>query len=500
MELFTVGFPAAFSVENLFYCFVGVFLGTFVGVLPGIGSIATIALLLPITFHMAPTAALVMLAGVYYGSEYGGSITSILLNLPGSASSAITSLDGNPMSKQGRAGVALFVTTMSSFTGGVIGILLLMFLTPFIVSMTLAFGSAEYFAAMLFGLIAAATIGKGNPLRGVAMVILGLLLGTIGTDINTGISRYSFGFYELADGISISIIAMGLFGVSEIIDSIRGPSLGIIKQKITMRSMIPTKDDVRRSILPTLRGSGLGSFFGPLPGTGPTIASFLGYALEKKLARDPSRFGKGAIEGVASPEAANNAAAQTSFIPTLTLGIPGSATMAMIIGAMMIHGISPGPKLMMEHSEVFWGLIASFWIGNVMLLVLNIPLIGIWVKMLQIPANYLHPAIICFIFVGAYSINGSVFDVVLVLLLGIVGYGMRLVDLEPAPLLIGFILGPMLEENFRRAMLLARGDFLVILQRPISGTMLAMTVVLLLWFVVAAVRKTRSPAIVPPAD
>ncbi len=501
MELFTIGFPTALSLDNLAYCFLGVFLGTFIGVLPGVGSLAAVALLLPVTFYLDPTTALVMLAGVYYGAEYGGSTASILLNLPGTPSSAVTCLDGHPMTKQGRAGVALFVTTSASFVGGSFGILLLIFFAPTIVSFALAFGPAEYFAAMLFGLIGAATIAQGTPLKGLAMVAAGVLIGTVGTEAQTGVQRYTFGFLQLYEGVGLVVLAMGLFGVSEIIASIQGQKASRMEHRISLRSMIPTREDVRRSTLPALRGTGVGSALGALPGAGPSIAAFLSYALEKRVAKDPTRFGKGAIEGIASPEAANNAAVQTAFIPTLSLGIPGSATMAIMLGALMIHGITPGPQLMVEHPELFWGLIASFWIGNLLLLVLNIPLIGLWVGLLTIPYRFLYPGIVVLICVGVYSLRTSVFDIWMVLGFGLLGYGMRLLRFEPAPLLIGFILGPMIEDNFRRAMLLARGDPLRLFERPIAGTLLVMVIGLLAWMIFSAIRARfrRVSAVAHPA-
>jgi putative tricarboxylic transport membrane protein len=489
MDLFTIGFPTAFSFENLLYCFTGVFLGTFIGVLPGVGSLAAVALLLPVTFYLDPTTALVMLAGVYYGAEYGGSTASILLNLPGTPSSAVTCLDGYPMTRQGRAGVALFITTISSFIGGSFGILLLMFFAPAVVAFALSFGPAEYFAAMLFGLIGAATISQGSPLKGLAMVALGLLLGTVGTDVHTGVQRYTYGFPQLFEGFSLVVLAMGLFGVSEIIASIRGQRDTKFTQRITLRGMIPSREDMRRIVFPLSRGMSVGGIFGALPGAGPSIAAFLAYALEKRVSRDPARFGKGAVEGIAAPESANNAAVQTAFVPTMSLGIPGSATMAIMLGALMIHGITPGPQLMSEHPQLFWGLIASFWIGNLLLLVLNIPLIGIWVRLLTIPYRFLYPAIIILICVGVYSVRTNVFDIWLVLLFGLLGYGMRLLRFEPAPLLIGFILGPMVEDNFKRAMILARGDVLALFQRPIAGTLLVLAIIVLLLMIGSAIRR-----------
>lgn len=446
-----LGFETALTPVNLMYCFVGVFLGTFIGVLPGIGALAAVSMLLPVTFYIEPTAALVMLAGVYYGAEYGGSIASILLNLPGTPSAAVTCLDGYPMAQQGRAGVALFMTTVASFCGATAGILVLTAFAPALAEVALAFGPTEYFSVMVLGLIAAAAITQGSAVKGLAMVGLGVLIGCIGTDINTGIPRYTFGNPNLLDGVNLVALAMGLFGISEIIASIDSRSGGVVQSRFSLRAMVPTRADFRAAALPIVRGTGIGAFFGTLPGTGQTIASFMAYAAEKRAARDPSRFGKGAIEGISAPEAANNAAAQTAFIPTLSLAIPGSATMALMLGALMIHGINPGPQLMTQYPEVFWGLVASFWIGNVILVLLNIPLIGIWVRILQIPYQYLYPTIIVLICIGVYSVNNSIFDVALALIFGVIGYGMRLLHFEPAPLLIGFVLGPMLEEKIGRA-------------------------------------------------
>jgi putative tricarboxylic transport membrane protein len=499
MELFTIGFPVALTQQNLLFCFLGVFLGTLVGVLPGIGALAAISLLLPITYYIHPIPAIMMLAGIYYGAEYGGSTASILLRLPGTASSAITCIDGYPMTQQGKAGVALFTTTIASFIGGSIGILVLMFMVPVILALTLEFGPAQYFAAMLFGLVASATIGQGDPLKSVAMVVLGLILGIIGADVQTGTVRYTFGIVSLYDGISLVTLAMGLFGVSELIASVVPSAVTAVKQRISFRSMLPSKDEARRSVMPTLRGTALGTLFGPLPGTGPILASFLAYAFEKRISRTPERFGKGAIEGVAAPEAANNATVQTAFVPTLTLAIPGTPTMAIILGALMIHGIVPGPKMIESHPDLFWGLVASFWIGNVMLVILNIPLIGIWVRLLQMPYRFLYPTVICLICLGTYSLNNNIFDIGMLLLFGFIGYGMRLLNFEPAPLLIGFVLGPMMEQYFRRAMLIGRGDFMSLFDGPIATGLLVMSALLAVWVVSTIFRRRPPPAPAAPA-
>lgn len=488
-----LGFEVAFSPVNLLYCFIGVFLGTFIGVLPGIGALAAVSMLLPVTFYLEPTTALVMLAGVYYGAEYGGSISSILINLPGTPAAAVTCLDGYPLARAGRAGVALFMTTVASFVGSAIGIAIVTFLAPLLVEVALAFGPAEYFAVMLLGLVAAAAITQGSAIKGIGMVTVGILIGTIGTDVNTGVWRFTFNSPYLLDGVSLVALAMGLFGITEVIASINARTT-TPKEGITMRSMLPQRAEVKRSVLPMLRGTGVGAFFGTLPGTGQTIASFIAYAIEKRLAADPSRFGKGAVEGIAAPEAANNASAQTAFVPTLSLGIPGSATMALILGAMMIHGITPGPLVISTHPDVFWGVIASFWIGNVLLVLLNVPLIGIWVRLLRVPYQLLYPAIIVLICVGVFSVNNNIFDVVLALLMGIFGYGMRLLAFEPAPLLIGFVLGPMMEENLRRGLLLARGDYGTLVLQPITGTILAITAILLAWSVWTSLRRGRRTA------
>lgn len=482
MELLSnlaLGFSTATTASNLLYCFVGVFLGTFIGVLPGVGPLAAVAMLLPVSFYLEPTTALVMLAGVYYGAEYGGSIASILLNIPGTPSSSVTCIDGYPMAQQGRAGVALFATSVASFFGGVFGVIVMVLLAPRLAEFALLFQPAEYFSVMVLGLIAASIVSSSGVLRGLMMVCLGILLGTIGVDVNSGDARFTAGVPELRDGVSLVVVAMGLFGISEVMVALRGATQSYAGQNVRGRDIFPTRAEWRRSFLPALRGSTIGSFFGTLPGTGQTVASFVGYAFEKKVSRNKAQFGKGAIEGVVVPESANNAAAQTAFIPTLTLGIPGSTTMALMLGALMIHGITPGPRLISEHPDLFWGLVVSFLFGNFFLLVLNIPLIGLWVRLLRVPHYYLYPTVIMMICVGVYGISNSLTDVWATLIFGLIGYVLRLFRFEPAPMLIGFVLGPMMEEFFRRAMLLSRGDPMVFLERPGSAALLGLGALLL---------------------
>lgn len=474
-----IGLATALSPANLAYCFLGVFLGTVIGVLPGVGPLAAISMLFPITFHLDPTAALIMLAGIWYGTAYGSSTAAILINVPGTASSAVTSLDGYPMAKQGRAAVALFMAAIASFVGGTVGIILMMLFSPLIVVFALQFGSAEYFSLMVLGLIAASSITDNSIMKSVAMTIVGIIFGTVGMDIYTGAERFTFGIIELDEGIGLVPLAMGLFGVTEVMCNLRSAPLSPHSRKIRVRDMIPTADDLRRSWKPTLRGTGVGSFFGALPGTGPTIASFIAYAVEKKFARDPSRFGHGAIEGVVSPEAANNAADQTAFIPTMTLGIPGSATMALMIGALMIQGITPGPTMMTNHPDVFWGLVMSFWIGNVLLLVLNIPLIGLWVRLLTIPYHYLSPAILLLVCIGVFGVTNTTFGLWIVIIAGALGFLMRWAELPATAVLLGFVLGPLMEQHFRRALTISRGDYMTFIDRPISATVLGLTVLVI---------------------
>jgi putative tricarboxylic transport membrane protein len=485
MELFDnlmLGFSVAVTPANLFYCALGVTLGTLIGVLPGIGAVATMGMLLPITFTLEPTSALIMLAGLYYGSQYGGSTTAILVNIPGTASSSVICLDGHPMAKQGRAGPALVITTLASFMGGCVAILLIAMLGPPLAEMALKFGSPEYFTLMTMALTAAAALAHGSLIKGIAMVVLGVLLGVVGTDVNSGMSRLTFGAMSLSDGIHFVVIVIGLFGVGELLRNLE-PDSDKTRRKFTSRipwrDLIPTGKDMRMAWKPALRGLSIGSFFGILPGTGASMASFSTYAIEKKIAKDPTRFGKGAVEGIAGPEAANNACAQTSFIPTLSLGIPGSASMALMLGAMTIHGIQPGPQVMVSNPDLFWGLIVSMWIGNLMLLLLNFPMIGIWVRLLAVPYRILFPAIVTFCGIGIYSLGNNPFDLVLVSGFGLLGYLFIKLKCEPAPLVLGFILGPLVEENLRRALLISRGDFSIFFTRPLSLTFIILTVILL---------------------
>jgi len=495
LQNFALGLSVALDPVNLMYCLIGVFAGMFVGVIPGIGPMTAISVLFPLTFYLPPTTAMIMLAGIWYGTTYGGSVASILLNIPGTASNAVTCLDGHPMAKSGRASVALLFTAVSSFVGGTLGTLLLMFFAPFIADVALSFGSAEYFALMLLGIVAASTISEGSASKGLAAVALGILIGCVGLDIYTGAPRLTFGRLELAEGVGLIPFAMGVFGVAEVIASIGNVREARLNSStVGFRHMKPTRDEMRRSWKPMLRGSGIGAFFGTLPGTGPIVAAFMAYAIEKRVSKTPERFGKGAVEGLAAPEASNNSADMTAFIPTLALGIPGSPTMALMLGALIIHGITPGPSLMTDEPEVVWALVLSFWVGNLILLVMNIPLIGLWVRMLTIPYRWLFPTILAFICLGTYAVNTSSFDVWLVLVFGLIGYGMRQLGFPIAPMLLGFVLGPMMEEQFRRAMLLSRGDLMVFAERPISATVLAITAAILAWSVWSALKRSRSLA------
>ncbi|MDR3159053.1 MAG: tripartite tricarboxylate transporter permease [Zoogloeaceae bacterium] len=496
MELIShlgIGLEAVLTWQNLGYCFLGVLLGTLIGVLPGLGPVATIAMLLPVTYGLPPLSALIMLAGIYYGAQYGGSTTAILVNLPGESSSVVTCLDGYAMARQGRAGVALGIAALGSFFAGTVATLVIAAAALPLAEFALKFGPAEYFSLMLLGLIAAVVLAQGDVFKAIAMVVAGLILGLVGTDVSSGAERFTFGMPELADGISFVVLSMGLFGIAEIMINLeRGSGRDVFSTRIG--SLLPKREDLRQSVKPILRGTALGSLLGILPGGGAVLSSFSAYTLEKRIARDPSRFGKGAIEGVAGPEAANNAGAQTSFIPLLVMGLPSNAVMALMVGAMMIHGIVPGPQVMEERPALFWGLIVSMWIGNLFLVLLNMPLIGLWARLLKVPYRLLYPVILLFCCVGVYSINNSAFDVGLTLFFGMLGYLFVKLNCEPAPLLLGFVLGPMMEENLRRAMLLARGNALVFFERPISLTLLIASALLLCVLAWPKARKARDLA------
>ncbi|MGX9219622.1 tripartite tricarboxylate transporter permease [Massilia varians] len=496
MEIFTnlgLGLETAFTLTNLFYCLVGVFVGTAVGVLPGLGPIATIAMLLPATFGLPPVSALIMLAGIYYGAQYGGSTTAILVNLPGESSSVVTALDGYKMARNGQAGKALATAAIGSFFAGTVATILLALFAPPLADLALKFGPAEYFSLMVLGLVASVVLASGSLLNAIGMVILGLLLGLIGTDVNSGAQRYTFDKPELADGINFVIVAMGMFGIGEIIRNLEhGEDRNVLMKKV--QGLMLSKDDFKRILAPVLRGTFLGSALGILPGGGAMLASFSAYSIEKKVSPNAKNFGKGAIEGVAAPEAANNAGAQTSFIPMLTLGIPSNPVMALMIGAMIIQGIQPGPAVMTEQPALFWGLIVSMWFGNLFLVVLNLPMIGLWVKMILVPYHRLYPAILMFCAIGVFSLNNNDFDIWLMALFGLFGYICAKLGAEPAPMLLGYIIGPMMEEYLRRALLLSHSDPMVFLRSPISATMLAMAAVALIIVMLPALRKKREEA------
>jgi putative tricarboxylic transport membrane protein len=488
-----IGVNSAITPVNLAWCFVGVLLGTLIGVLPGLGPVATIAMLLPATFGLPPVSALIMLAGIYYGAQYGGSTTAILINLPGESSSVVTALDGYQMARQGRAGTALATAAMGSFFAGTIATFLLALFAPPLAEVALKFGPAEYFSLMVLGLVASVVLAHGSLLKAIGMIVLGLLLGLVGADVETGMHRFTFGFPELAEGINFVIVAMGMFGLGEIVRNLEDEHQRAVAIK-KVSGLLLTKEDIRRIIGPILRGTALGSALGVLPGGGAMLSAFAAYSIEKKISRTPQRFGKGAIEGVAAPESANNAGAQTSFIPMLTLGIPSNPVMALMIGAMIIQGIKPGPSVVTEQPELFWGIIVSMWIGNFFLIVLNLPMIGMWVRLLTVPYHLLFPIILVFSSIGVFSINNSGFDVYLMAVFGVLGYILAKLECEPAPLLLGFILGPMMEENMRRAMVIARGDFTVFVTRPISAAMLVLAVLALIAVLSPALRRKREEA------
>ena len=501
MDLFNnlaLGFGVAFTPVNLMYAFVGCFLGTVIGVLPGIGPLATIAMLLPATYALPPASALIMLAGIYYGAQYGGSTTAILVNLPGESSSVVTTIDGYQMARNGRAGPALAAAGLGSFFAGCVGTLILAAFAAPLTELAFKFGPAEYFSLMILGLIGAVVLASGSLVKAIAMIVLGLLLGMVGTDVNSGVPRYSFDLPELTDGIGFIVVAMGVFGYGEIISNLGKHESEREVFTANVTGLLPTKEDFKNMVPAVLRGTALGSLLGILPGGGAVMAAFAAYTLEKRTKLQPGEvpFGKGNIRGVAAPEAANNAGAQTSFIPLLTLGIPPNAVMALMVGAMTIHNIQPGPQVMTGNPELFWGLIASMWIGNLMLIILNLPLIGIWIKLLSVPYRWLFPSIVLFCAIGVYSTNNNTFDIWMVALFGVIGYLFIKLGTEPAPLLLGFILGPMMEEYLRRALLLSRGDWSVFITRPLSASLLAAAVLLLVIVLLPAVKSKREEAFV----
>jgi TctA family transporter len=489
-----LGFSTALSLANLAYAFAGVLIGTLIGVLPGIGPIATLAMLLPTTYALEPTSALIMLAGIYYGAQYGGSTTAILVNLPGESSSVVTCIDGYQMARRGRAGAALATAALGSFFAGTVGTLILASLAGPMVELAFKFGPAEYFSLMVLGLIGAVVLASGSLIKAIAMIVLGLLLGLVGTDVNSGVARFNFDVPELADGIGFVAVAMGVFGFAEIIANLEHKGeRQVFTDKVGR--LLPTFAEFKEAVPAVLRGTGLGSVLGVLPGGGALLAAFAAYTVEKKVTRNPAiPFGQGNIRGVAAPESANNAGAQTSFIPMLTLGIPPNAVMALMVGAMTIHNIQPGPQVMTSNPSLFWGLIASMWIGNLMLVILNLPLIGIWVQLLKVPYRLLYPAILVFCCIGVYSINNNAFDVSMTAAFGLLGYLFFKLRCEPAPLILGFILGPMMEENLRRAMLLSRGDPTVFFTRPLSLGLLLMAAALIVVVALPQIKSTREKA------
>jgi putative tricarboxylic transport membrane protein len=488
------GFGVAVSLQNLGYCFLGVFLGTLIGVLPGLGPVATVAMLLPLTFNLNPATAMIMLAGIYYGAQYGGSTTAILVNIPGESSSVVTTLDGHQMARQGRAGPALGIAAIGSFIAGSVGTLVIALFSPPLAEIALQFGPAEYFSLMVFGLVAAVVLARGSLRKAIAMVVLGLLLGLVGTDVNSGVIRFSFGHPALAEGISFVALAMGVFGIAEVICNLENRET---RQIFVSRvgSVLPSGDDLRQSFWSIVRGTGLGAILGILPGGGALLSSFAAYTLEKKVAKPPRNFGNGDIRGVAAPESANNSGAQTSFIPMLTLGVPSNPTMALMIGALMIQGIAPGPQVMSQRPELFWGLVASMWIGNLLLLLLNLPLIGLWVRLMSVPYRLLFPAILVFCCIGVFTINNNVFDLFQLVVFSALGYVLIKLGCEPAPLILGLVLGPMMEEHLRRALLISLGDPSVFVTSPLSAAFLLAALALLVSIAVPLVRAKRDEAL-----
>jgi len=490
-----LGFATAASPENLLFCLIGVILGTLIGVLPGIGATATIAMLLPITFQLEPVSSLIMLAGIYYGAQYGGSTTAILINMPGESSSAVTAIDGYQMARRGKAGTALAIAALGSFFAGTVATLLVALFAPPLTAVALKFGAAEYFSLMVLGLVSAIALAHGSILKALAMVVLGLLLGMVGTDIYSGTPRFTLGIAEYADGLNFVALAVGVFGIAEILRNLEGEQDRTVLGT-RLGGLFPSRADLKAMVAPMLRGTAVGSILGILPGGGAVLASFASYTIEKRVSDHPEEFGKGAVAGVAGPESANNAGAQTSFIPLLTLGIPANPVMALMVGAMIIQGIVPGPNVATEQPALFWGIIASMWIGNLMLVVLNLPLIGLWVRLLKVPYHVLFPVIMAFCSIGVYSVNSNIYDLFAVAFFGLLGYALIKLRCEPAPLLLGFVLGPMLEENLRRAMILGRGDPSIFVTRPISATLLLLTVAVLVVVLLPTIRRKRDEVFV----
>jgi putative tricarboxylic transport membrane protein len=491
----SLGFATALSLNNLLLCFTGCMVGTLIGVLPGVGPIATIAMLLPITFGLDPTGALIMLAGIYYGAQYGGSTTAILVNIPGEAASLVTVLDGHQMAKQGRAGVALGIAAIGSFFAGTVATLLIAALGQPLTRFGQMFGPAEYFSLMILGLVFAVVLARGSILKAICMILAGLLLSTVGTDLDTGQERLTLGLQDLSDGINFAVLAMGIFGFGEMVRNLENSEERSVVRNAIGR-LLPSKKDLQQSSLPIVRGTFIGAILGILPGSGAVLGPFASYAVEKKLAKEPGRFGRGAIEGLAGPEAANNAAAQTAFIPLLTLGIPPNAVMALMVGAMTIHGIVPGPQVITENPKLFWGMIASMWIGNLMLLVINLPLVGLWVRLLKVPSRLMFPAIMIFCCIGIYSMNNSTSDVLFTAFFGLVGYALLKLGFESSPLLLGFVLGQLMEEKLRQSLILSRGSFMTFLERPVSGVLLGVAMVTLVIALLPSIRKGRNEVFV----
>jgi putative tricarboxylic transport membrane protein len=488
-----LGFATALSPMNLLLAFIGCLVGTLIGVLPGVGPIATIAMLMPLTLKVDPTGALIMLAGIYYGAQYGGSTTAILLNIPGEVTAVVTAIDGHEMAKKGQAGTALGIAALGSFLAGTVATLVIAAIGAPLTKLALLFGPAEYFGLMVFGLGLAIVLARGSVLKAVIMVVLGLLLATVGTDLETGQDRLTLGIAELSDGVDFAVLAMGVFGIAEILRNLERPeSRDVAVSKIGR--LLPSLGDLRRSLGPIVRGTGIGSVLGILPGNGAVLGPFASYALEKKLAQDPSRFGRGAIEGVAGPESANNAGAQTSFIPLLTLGIPPNAVMALMVGAMTIHGLIPGPQVMLKHPTLFWGMIASMWIGNLFLLIINLPLIGLWVRLLKVPYRLMFTTILLFCAIGIYSINNNPYDVYFTAFFGLAGYVFIKLGLEPAPMLLGFVLGRLMEEKLRQALALSEGSLMTFVERPVAATLLALAAAIMVIAVLPAVSRSREKA------